>query len=210
MTIGQILLELRKEKKLSQEEVADILNVSRQTISKWETDQSNPDFDKIIPLCKLYEISADELLTGRKGNAIEEKDSPVNENNLKKKRAIGISLGILFYFISIIWIMITIPVSNMNPIISSAVFLLICGIATFIIVYACMSTKKENIKVKKEEPSILKQIKIIISTVMLIIYLLVSFLTMAWHVTWILWIVYSLIIEVVKLIFMLGSDKNEK
>ena len=57
MNIGEKLLELRKAKHLSQEEVADRLNVSRQTVSKWETDQSMPDFDKIAPLCELYQIS---------------------------------------------------------------------------------------------------------------------------------------------------------
>ena len=51
MTIGERLLKLRKERNLSQEEFANVLNVSRQTVSKWETDQSTPDFDKIIPIC---------------------------------------------------------------------------------------------------------------------------------------------------------------
>ena len=60
MSLGQRLIELRKEKKLSQEEVAGKLNVTRQTVSKWETDQSTPDFDKILPLCELYEISTEE------------------------------------------------------------------------------------------------------------------------------------------------------
>lgn len=66
MSLGQRLIELRKEKKLSQEEVAGKLNVTRQTVSKWETDQSTPDFDKILPLCELYGISTEELITGKK------------------------------------------------------------------------------------------------------------------------------------------------
>ena len=49
--LGEKLLELRKAKNLSQEEVAEKLNVTRQTVSKWETNQSTPDFDKIVPLC---------------------------------------------------------------------------------------------------------------------------------------------------------------
>ena len=51
MNLGETLLKLRKQKGLSQEEVADKLNVTRQTISKWETNQSMPDFDKIVPIC---------------------------------------------------------------------------------------------------------------------------------------------------------------
>ena len=46
MSLGERLLELRKSKHLSQEELAYKLDVTRQTISKWETDQSTPDFDK--------------------------------------------------------------------------------------------------------------------------------------------------------------------
>ena len=48
MSLGERLSNLRKTKKLSQEEVAERLNVSRQTISKWETDQSTPDFDSFM------------------------------------------------------------------------------------------------------------------------------------------------------------------
>ena len=66
MDLGQKLFELRKGKNLSQEEVADKLNVTRQTVSKWETNQSTPDFDKIVPLCELFEISTEELLIGKK------------------------------------------------------------------------------------------------------------------------------------------------
>lgn len=61
MKLGEKLYELRKEKNLSQEEVANILNVSRQTVSKWETGGTTPDFDKIVPLCNLYGITTDEL-----------------------------------------------------------------------------------------------------------------------------------------------------
>lgn len=207
MSIGQKLLDLRKSMHLSQEEVADKLNVTRQTISKWETDQSTPDFDKIAPLCELYGISSDELLMGKKIN---------NNGNIKskeysnEKRAKGIASGILLYFVSLVWVMITIPVMEMNPIISSAIFLVICGMATFLIVYVCVTTKREKSKVKNQEPTLLKQIKIIISLVILVIYLFVSFTTMAWHLTWILWVVDCLLGEIVKLIFMLGSGKNEK
>lgn len=73
MNIGEKLFELRKAKNLSQEEVADKLNVTRQTVSKWETNQSTPDFDKIIPICELFEISTDELLKGTKTENIQEK-----------------------------------------------------------------------------------------------------------------------------------------
>ena len=72
--ISKRLTKFRKAAKLSQEEVADKLNVSRQTVSKWETGQSTPDFDKIAPLCELYNVSTDELLRGVIPEKKEEKE----------------------------------------------------------------------------------------------------------------------------------------
>lgn len=209
MNIGEKLLELRKNKHLSQEEVADKLNVTRQTISKWETGSSTPDFDKIAPLCKLYEISADELLTGVKKD--EEQMPVVKEvqNSNTKERAKGIGISIFLYFISVAWLMISIPVLRINPIVSTAIFLIICGIATYLIIYTSIVYKKPEDK-KEKTPSIAKQINEIISIIFLIIYLLISFTTMAWHITWIIWVVYALVAEIIKLIFMLRGGSNEK
>lgn len=213
MSLGERLLNLRKEKHLSQEEVADKINVSRQTISKWETDQSTPDFDKIMPLCKLYEISADELLTGK-----EEKKQNVNEEpiiyneGISKKRAIGIGIGVLLYFFAIAFIAVSITVFMLNPIIASSIFLLIIGFATFVIIYTCIIYKKRKVikEENKEEDNSLKGIKKILSLITLIIYLLISFASMAWHITWIIWIIYALVLEIVKLSLSLRGDSSEK
>lgn len=210
MNIGEKLLDLRKAKKLSQEEVADKLNVTRQTISKWETNQSTPDFDKIAPLCELYEISADELLTGKKGSNEEVLQVNADEDLIKSKKAKGIGTGVLLYFIALAWIMITIPVLKVNPILSTAIFLIICGVATYLIVCTCIIYRKKKTKEEEETTKLVKQINNVISMIILIIYLLLSFTTMAWHITWILWIVYGLIEEIVKLVFMLRSNKNEE
>lgn len=215
MSIGQKLLDLRKSKQLSQEEVANKLNVTRQTVSKWETDQSMPDFDKIIPICELYGISADELLSGTKHEKVESNDQEeIKTKDFKKeKRAKGIGIAVLIYFVAVAWIMTSIPAFRLDPIISSAVFLLICGIATYIIIYTSMvykKDKKEKEEEEKEKNTVQKQISEILSIIVLIIYLFISFTTMAWHITWILWVVYGLVEEIIKLIFMLRSNKNEK
>ena len=55
------LVELRKANNLSQEELAQHLNISRQAVSKWERAESSPDTDNLIALAKLYRISLDEL-----------------------------------------------------------------------------------------------------------------------------------------------------
>lgn len=212
MNLGERLLELRKKKGLSQEDAAYELNVTRQTISKWETDQSTPDFDKLEPICKLYDITADELINGTK-KVVEEKELISNNNNLdlKRKKGLGIGISICLYFLATVEIIMTIPLGILNPIMATAIFLLICGIATGVIVFVNIAYKynKEEFKKKKENP-VAKQINEIISIIILIIYLFVSFITMAWHITWILWIIYALIEEIVKLIFMVKGDNNEK
>lgn len=200
MSLGERLISFRKKLNLSQEEVAEKLGVTRQTVSKWETDQSTPDFDKIVPICELYSISTNELI---KGEVEEIKSVDVVDNN---KRTKGIILGVFLYFVAVISIMITVPVLTINPVVGAAIFLGVCAIATCIIIYTCITYKKE----KKEEDTLYKQIDNIIAIIFLIIYLLVSFISMAWHITWIIWIIYALVTSIVKLILSLRGDDNEK
>ena len=62
MTIGEKITHLRNSANISQEALADKLSVSRQSVSKWEMDQAQPQIDKILQICELFNISCDELL----------------------------------------------------------------------------------------------------------------------------------------------------
>ena len=62
--IGQFIKAMRKEKDLTQREVAEKLNISEKTVSKWETGNGLPEVGLMLPLCKLLEISVNELLSG--------------------------------------------------------------------------------------------------------------------------------------------------
>lgn len=64
MSLSIRLQELRKEANLSQEQLAEKLGLSRQAISKWESEQSNPDINNIIKLSKIYNVSTDYILKG--------------------------------------------------------------------------------------------------------------------------------------------------
>lgn len=66
MTIGEKIIQLRTAAGMSQDALADSLSVSRQSVSKWEVDQSLPQIDKVMQLCKLFHISADTLLDDSK------------------------------------------------------------------------------------------------------------------------------------------------
>ena len=102
------LYELRKEKGFSQEELAEKLNVARQTISKWETGMTVPDTNNLIELSKIFGISIDEFVGNdefiKKDDREENKES---KNNNKKKKIIKrvitilLILALLTYLITI-------------------------------------------------------------------------------------------------------------
>ena len=62
MTLGEKIVKQRKELNYTQEQIADILGVSRQSISKWESDIAYPETDKLLELGKLFNCSMDYLL----------------------------------------------------------------------------------------------------------------------------------------------------
>lgn len=64
-TIGNRITKYRKAKGMTQEELAHVLGVSAQAVSKWENDASCPDISLLPQLCRVLGISADELLTGK-------------------------------------------------------------------------------------------------------------------------------------------------
>lgn len=68
MTLGNRIQQLRKDRNLSQGDLADALGISRQSVSKWETDTATPDLDKLLKLSELFQISLDELIKGTSEN----------------------------------------------------------------------------------------------------------------------------------------------
>ena len=82
MTLGEKLSKLRKEYNYTQEQLADILGVSRQSISKWESDIAYPETEKLIELGKLFECSMDYLL---KDEVTEKTGSSVSESTFTEK-----------------------------------------------------------------------------------------------------------------------------
>ena len=64
--IGTFLKELRKEKGFTQEQLAESLNVSRRTVSRWETGSNMPDLDLLMEISDLYEVDLREMLNGER------------------------------------------------------------------------------------------------------------------------------------------------
>lgn len=237
MNLGERLFELRKEKKLTQDDVAEKLNVTRQTVSKWETNQSTPDFDKIVPLCELYEISPNELLL-EKGQEQENVDSDkgdefnwnevkkhlftrgkddgdnyenMTKNQIKKKSAEVVSSSILIFFLAIAFAGIGTTVMMWNPVVVGCTFLILIGWGVTRIVKHYMSVPKfDKTKEEEKKDKIIKQITDIIDSIGVVIYFIISFMTMAWHITWVIFIIIGLVNEIVKLIFMLKDGVEDE
>ena len=70
MSLGTNLYALRTRAGLSQDALAEKMEVSRQSVSKWETDASVPELEKLIKLSELFGVSLDELILDRKPEAV--------------------------------------------------------------------------------------------------------------------------------------------
>lgn len=107
MEFNNKLYDLRKQKGFSQEELANRLNVSRQTVSKWEVGDSTPDLEKLVAISDLFEISLDELVLDKAAVSSEETSSKsevlselkekllTDENKKRAKKGFKIA-GIVF------------------------------------------------------------------------------------------------------------------
>lgn len=72
MTIGMKIAAMRSKAGLTQEELADILHISRQAVQKWETDMSKPDIERLVSICGFFHITVDELVGNKKMNITDE------------------------------------------------------------------------------------------------------------------------------------------
>ena len=110
--IGKFISKLRKDKKLTQEELAEKLKVSSKSISRWETGKCMPDISLLIPLSEILDISVNELITGEhieEKNIKEKTEQALKEtinysnNKLKtEKKKFIISIIFIILFLSII------------------------------------------------------------------------------------------------------------
>ncbi|SCQ09127.1 HTH-type transcriptional regulator ImmR [Streptococcus anginosus] len=99
MEIGRKLKEARQMRGLTQENVAEKLNVSRQTISNWETEKFYPDMLYVLQLSDLYQVSLDELLKGDERMIQHLEDSTnVVKSNQKILLAFICNICLLFLF----------------------------------------------------------------------------------------------------------------
>lgn len=122
--IGKFILELRREKNMTQQELADKIGVTDRAISKWENGRGLPDLSLMMPLCKELGITINELISGEQ---IEKEDyqSKLEENIFKtidytnrkfanKNKILKIVVGTIITIVLIIGLMFFVDVNRMN------------------------------------------------------------------------------------------------
>ena len=148
--IGLFLKELRKEKHITQEELAEKLGVSNRTVSRWETGSNMPDFDVLIELSDFYGVEIKEILEGEKkekecSNSKEELLLIADYNNQQKKK-LTVMIKILF-LIGLISMVVYLFIHNINELELVSQFLL--GITFSVLLIGLLFTTKYMIKIRE-------------------------------------------------------------
>lgn len=129
MEIGRKLKEARQMRGLTQENVAEKLNVSRQTISNWETEKFYPDILYVLQLSDLYQVSLDELLKGDE-RMIQHLEDSTNVVKSNQKILLAFICNICLLFLFFIFI---IPISR-SYLLTLLVVALVIGTTGYILV----------------------------------------------------------------------------
>ncbi len=140
MTIGNRIIALRKEQQFSQEEIADKIGVSRQSVSKWETDACAPDAYNLIALANVLNTSVEYIVTGeRSAEAKPQTNKALGE--VKELTALGLCLlvgGFIMAFLGMflheIWCIIGAYIA-----VTGIIFVLVRKKKTFGIVFSIMA-----------------------------------------------------------------------
>ena len=110
MNIGENIYKLRTEKNMSQTDLANALEVSRQSVSKWENNSAVPDLERIVNMSRIFEVTLDELVFGKSSKIKSETEKEVPQPipqitlHIKPQTASGalmLIFGMVFFLLSI-------------------------------------------------------------------------------------------------------------
>lgn len=195
LQIANRLLQLRKERGLSQEELADQLGISRQAVSKWERAEASPDTDNLICLAKLYNVSLDYLLQTEdsletiKTEQIKEEAKIIVDDDAKKPKVLNMLSGLIPVLITITYFILGGVFNLWHP--GWLVFLFI---PVFLTLIDAIYFKRPN--------------DFCFPVVVVIAYLFIGFEFSGWHPYWFLFLlipVYYIICDA----FKKNNDEEE-
>lgn len=153
MSLSENLQNLRKIKNMSQEELAEKLNVSRQAVSKWESGNGYPETEKIISICEIFDCSMDELVKGKITADIKSEKNEYGE--VMDKEAKYTSAGIFAILLGVSF-MLTLLGLAPNPEMEDkfaliGVVLILIGVVFAVPLFIISGQKLENFKKKNEK-----------------------------------------------------------
>ncbi len=219
MTIGAKIQTLRKQRGMSQEQLAEALGVSRQAVSKWEAEQSVPDIDKIISICDYFGVTSDYILRNAELPKNDQQSEPiiertynisenkVDEENAEKQKESALLLGVAI----MLYILCVVPVIIFQNVFGVVLMFVMIAVATGIIVYRSTLNRKndEQAENKKNENPTLKAVNSCVWAVAVIIYFVISFLSSAWYITWLVFPITGAITDVIEACFDLKDGDNK-
>ncbi|MBQ8803657.1 MAG: helix-turn-helix transcriptional regulator [Tyzzerella sp.] len=149
MAFNENLQNLRKMKGMSQEQLAEQLEVSRQAVSKWESGSGYPETEKLIAICEIFDCSIDALLKGKiTADSTGEKNK---YENLQNRFSKGISLGVGIILLGVTILLYLAGVANMaetavmgERYAMLGVVILLCCVAIAVPVFIMLGIEKEN------------------------------------------------------------------
>lgn len=154
---GEFLYQLRKEKGMTQSELADKLNITNKAVSKWETGESYPETAQLLPLSKVFNITIDELLNGEKNNNINDEDRIVENTVVTRpysaKESFLIGFGVFFIIIGVIMLItfeVTLSTKYVNAI-SVGSLLLTVAISVVIFMLTGFKRRLKSVELSEEK-----------------------------------------------------------
>ena len=142
MEVGNQIKKYRQSIKLTQEELAEKIYVTRQTVSNWERGKNYPDLNSLIMLCDLFNISLDILV---KGDVIEMKKQVVQDDVRKFKRD-----TVIFTVLMIVTLLSAIPLFLYLELVGIALWVVIAGVMIFYSIRLNKQKRNNNIQTYRE------------------------------------------------------------
>lgn len=147
MSFGENLQFLRKQKEITQEQLAEQLEVSRQSVSKWESGTSYPEMDKLLQICSMFQCNMDTLMQGDVSSDFAEDVWGYDQFQNRFARMITAGVGLILFGLSVMTMLVGMGISES---LSTAAFFVFLIIAVMIFVVMGM----QNERFRKRNPVI--------------------------------------------------------
>ena len=139
MSFAENLQFLRKQKEITQEQMAEMLDVSRQSVSKWESAQSYPEMEKLLLICRLFHCNMDTLMQGDLSKAFAKDSYGYDRQKDRFSKWISAEIGIIILGVSA---MLFLTGAGMSEEFASVIFFLMLIVAVMIIVVMGMQMER--------------------------------------------------------------------